>query len=412
MLNIDIGKWPEMQISQKVKNIPEALSIYINQLVYEQKRKGEDIVTLSLGEAFFDIPMYDFSAIDFKRGYHYSESRGLPELREKITSFYLKQYSTKVDTENEILISAGSKPLIFMAMNAVLNEGDEVLIHEPGWLSYHEQAKLVGATYRFIPYYKEVKDFSDFFTSKTRMVIINNPNNPAGRLYSKEDLYVLYEQCRSRGIYILVDEAYSDFILDESFYSAARINESKDGIIVINSLSKNLGISGWRVGYIISSKKVIDNVLKLNQHLITCASTVLLQYLAHYFDSIINCTLPQVKQVVLKRNMIARHMDSIGIKYLPGSSTFYFFVDIEDFPHSSLDFALHLLLKENIAVVPGSAYGKSTSQFIRISVGTESEERIINSLNKIKSLINSKECDKDFINRKLANNKQKYFPGI
>ncbi|OGI17026.1 MAG: hypothetical protein A2287_00030 [Candidatus Melainabacteria bacterium RIFOXYA12_FULL_32_12] len=396
-----INNLPKMQLSDKVKNIPEALSIYINQIVYDQKRRGVDITTLSLGEAFFDIPLFDFKKLDLAKGYHYSESQGILELRQKIANYYEKYYNASVDYKNEIIISAGSKPIIFMAMQAVLNYGDEALIHEPAWLSYQEQLRLAGAEPKFIPYNSNIEDFHKYFTPKTKMLIINNPNNPAGWMYSKEDLISLYNQCRPRGIYILVDEAYSDFVVDKQFCSLANIIPNKDGIIVINSLSKNLGMSGWRVGYAISSPDVIEYILKVNQHLITCASSVLLYYLAKYFDRIISITLPQVTEVVEKRKRIANFMNNLGLKPLNGHSTFYFFVSIENFPETSLNFALYLLFKHGIAVVPGLAYGSSTERFIRISIGTESEERIHDALSTIKDLINAKDFDVDFVNRKL-----------
>lgn len=398
-------KYPKMQISKKVQEIPQALSIYINQIVYEQKRKGYDITTLSLGEAYFNIPLFDFKKLDQEKCYHYSESQGLLPLREKIADFYKKYYNVQVNPKTELLISAGSKPIIFMAMQAVLNEGDEGLIHEPAWLSYQEQLKLVGAEPKFIPYNCSPKDFYKYFTDKTRMIILNNPNNPAGWLYSKEDLTEIYNQCRERGIYVLVDEAYSDFVPnDAGFYSMANIVSGKDGIIVVNSLSKNMGMSGLRVGYVISTPEVIQQILKLNQHILTCATTIILHYLARYFDDIINITLPQVKDVIDKRNRIAKFMDEIGLEYLKGDNTFYFFVNIKDFPAFSLDFALYLLLNYNIAVVPGSAYGESTERFVRISIGTESEDRIHDALMLIKDFMSIKEFDEKKLELMLKEN--------
>lgn len=393
---------PPMQLSRKVQEIPEALSIYINQLVYDQKRKGKDITVLSLGEAFFDIPMFEFSKLDFTKGYHYSDSQGLPELREKVAAFYRKEYAVEVDSDNELLITAGSKPIIYFAMQATLNPGDEVLIHEPGWLSYPEQARLVGATPRFIPYTCEVDDFHRHFSPATRMVVINNPNNPAGRLYREQDLESLYRQCRSRGIYVLVDEAYSDFVLDEPFVSMARVVPDRNGVIVVNSLSKNMGMSGWRVGYVISEPGLIRQILKLNQHIITCAPTVLQYYMARYFEDVTNVTLPQVREVVEKRRRLATQMDSLGLRRMEGGSTFYFMVNVEEFPGTSLEFALHLLLYCQISVVPGSAYGKSTAGFVRVGVGTESEERIHDALCLIKDLLALEHYDPAPLRRKLA----------
>lgn len=125
-------------------------------------------------------------------------------------------------------------------------------------------------------------------------------------------------------------------------------------------------------------------MLKLNQHIITCAPTLLQAYLTKYFDQIISITLPQAREIVNKRQRVAKMMDSLGIEYLPGNGTFYFFVSIGNFPASSLDLALYLLLSHNIATVPGSAYGASTERFLRVSIGAESDERIADALGTLR----------------------------
>lgn len=402
-------KLPALQISNKVQNIPEALSIYMNQLVYSLKRKGESIQVLSLGEAYFDIPMFDFNKLDFTKGYHYSESRGLPELRKKIAEYYLKHYSAPINDENEILISAGSKPIIFMAIQAVLNEGDEVLMPEPAWLSYPEQVKLAGGVPKYIPYYEPVENFVNYFTKKTRMLIINNPNNPSGKRYTKEELEKIYHMCRNRGIYVLSDEAYSDFIIGDPFTSLINVAPDKDGVIVVNSLSKNFGISGWRIGYIVAAPRVIDAVLKLNQHLITCGPTILNMYLARYFDDLIAITLPQAKEVVEHRKVIDEYMTEIGLDHLEGDATFYLFVNIGNYKYSSLDFCLYLLFKYHIAAVPGSAYGASTERFIRIGVGVETVESLKNTIKIIKNLIETDEYDEGVVTEGLDSIKMRKF---
>jgi len=390
-----------LQTSKKINTIPEALSVYMNNVVYAMRRQGARIRVLSLGEAFFDIPMFPFEEISFNQGYHYSESRGIPELRKIIADYYDSHYNVSINPENEVLISSGSKPLIYMAFQSVLNSGDEVLIHEPAWLSYPEEIKLADGIPKFIPYDCTIDQFEKYFTEHTRMVVICNPNNPAGMVYSKEDLNKLYQICRPRGIYILVDEAYSDFVIDGSFTSMASIVPNKDGIIVVNSLSKNLGISGWRIGYVISTPQVIYNILKLNQHLLTCPATLLSLYVAHYFDQIIETTLPQAKAVVEKRIALSHYMKSIGLSPLEGSATFYTFVNIGEYSHSSLDLGLYLLTKYHISVVPGLAYGDSTERFIRIGVGAESEEDIKDCLRTIKRVIETNEYDEFFVDSEL-----------
>ncbi len=371
-----------MGFNPTVAGMGEAESIRINQMVYDLRRSGVDPITLSLGEAFFDIPLFDFTRLDIEKSYHYSDSQGLPELRAKIAEYYGKYYAATVDPDREILISAGSKVLIFMSMLATLARGDEVLIHEPAWLSYTEQAALVGATSRFIPFDTPTARFREHFSPRTRMMVVCNPNNPAGRVYSESELRALYQDCRSAGVYLLVDEAYSDFA-EEGFVSLARIVPDKDGVIVVNSLSKNLGMSGWRIGYAIASNPTIRQMLKLNQHIVTCAPTILLQYVARYLDAILAVTLPQVRDVTAKRARVAAMIERVGLKQLPGSATFYFFVGIGDWPGTSVEFAESLLRERHIAVVPGSAYGKSVDRFVRVSIGTESEERIWEALQVI-----------------------------
>jgi aspartate aminotransferase/aminotransferase len=181
----------------------------------------------------------------------------------------------------------------------------------------------------------------------------------------------------------------------------ADIVPSKKGIIIVNSLSKNFGMSGWRIGYVIANKNEINALLKVNQHLITCAPTILSLYLSRYFDDILKITIPQVKDVVNKRNRIVSMIDSIGLECLDGGTTFYFFVNIGKFPGSSLELSLHLLLNFNISVSPGSAYGENTDRFIRISIGTESEERIYIALQTINDVINNVNFNSSELKNKL-----------
>lgn len=394
------GHKAQLQLSRGIRGIPQALSIYINQIVYDLRRMNRDVIAMSLGEAFFDIPLYDFNRLNSEKGFHYSDTQGLPELREKICAYYARYYGAPVDA-NEIMVSAGSKAIIYMCIRAVVDPGDEILIHEPAWLSYQEHAHLAGATTRFIPFDVPVEKFHEYMSDKTKLVIINNPNNPAGRLYSRDELQSLHSQALANGTFVLVDEAYSDFVIDEPFVSMAEVVPDKQGVFVVNSLSKNMGMSGWRIGYVMTSPDVIAHLLKLNQHLITCAPTILQQYMATYFDDIIAVTLPQVRAVVEKRKRCVGMLDELGLKRLGGNCTFYFFVDVDAFPASTMEFALHLLTEKGVAVVPGSAYGASTDRFVRISIGTESDDRIWQALQMIRDLLLVKDFDGDALARRM-----------
>ena len=388
-------------VRQCVRDLGPAVSVRINDAVYQMKRRGADVITLSLGEAFFDQPMLPISEADFETGMHYSDSRGLPGLRDKIAAHYKREFDAQIDPEREILISAGSKPILYMCMLAAVEEGGEILIHEPGWLSYPEQALLARTHPRHIPFDADIGQIVDEIGPKTGMLIINNPNNPAGRLYSRDEIKALYTACRERNVYLLLDESYSDFAPPGTFTSLATIAPDREGALIINSLSKNMGVSGWRIGYAIAAGEFVDMLLKLNQHLVTCAPTLLANYCTKYFDDMIAATKPQIAALQEKRDRVERAIEARGLNVLAGSTTFYFFLSIGGFPGTDVEFAQKLLVDDKIAVVPGSAYGASTDRFVRLSIGTESEERIESALDAIRRQIGSNKFDRDIYEREL-----------
>ena len=372
-------------LNSTVESIPEALSIFVNQIVYDKKSKGERVFTFSLGEAFFDIPRFEITDENFNAGYHYSSSLGQPKLREKISKLYKNSYGVSVNPDNEILISSGSKPIIFMLIKTVINNGDEVLVYEPAWLSYKEQIKIAGGIHVPIPHYVNVKNWEEYITPKTKLIIINNPNNPSGKLYSYNELNHLLDLARKYNIFILSDEAYSDFVLQkDDFISFASVDCTKENSLVVNSLSKNMGMSGWRVGYAIAHRIVIKQLLKLNQHLITCASTVLQDYMAEHFEEILSSTIPQANQMAKKRQKVKRIIEKIGLNAIEGSGTFYFLIDVSSFVGTTEELVYDLLINHNIATVPGVAYGETTHDFLRFGIGVESIEDIENCLQIIK----------------------------
>lgn len=368
-------------------DVVQALSIKYNNLVYEMKARGEDVVVLSLGEAYFDIPLFTFDDLAFPDVYHYSHSRGVPGLRTKLAGYYGSEYGVTVDPATELLVTAGSKIAIHMSLMALLSPGDEVLIHEPAWVSYPEQVKLCHGVPVQVPYDQTVFDFPGHMTARTRAIIINQPNNPRGSVYSEAELRFLHDLARERSVFLISDEAYSDFLDDASFTSLGVHDPAKEHTIICNSMSKNYGMSGWRIGYTIARPDMINQMLMINQHLITCASTILLLYLEKHFDSILSITKPQILDVVRRRRALGTYMDEIGLTRLPGDATFYFFVSIAPTKLTSDDFCTRLLREHGVSVVPGIGYGRSCDQFVRVAVGTESMERMRAAMRTMKQFI-------------------------
>lgn len=377
-----------LPISSAVAKIGQAMSVKYNMKVYDLQRKGEDVVVLSLGESFFKIPLFSFRKLKhWEKGYHYSSSRGIPELLQKISRYYKQEYDVTSDPESEMLISAGSKVIIYMVMKTILNPGDEIIVPEPAWVSYPEQIRLCLGKPVMVPYYEKVEDIAHYISPKTRAVIINNPTNPSGKVYSQEELRYIYELAENHNLYIISDEAYSDFVYEDPFFSIGSFDVQKERSFIVNSLSKNFGMSGWRVGYVITNKNLIDQLLKINQHLVTCPATLIEYYMAEYFDKVLEYTKPQIIEVVQKRKRIAQLMDIYGLQYLPGSGTFYLMTSIGNSKLRSEQFADRLLEEYHVSTVPGVGYGSSLDKFLRVSVGTEPIERIRQGLSSIKKLI-------------------------
>jgi aspartate aminotransferase/aminotransferase len=375
------------KVSQCVSHAEEAMSVRYNNIVYDLKRQGHEVIVLSLGEAFFDLPLKSMDDLPYPAGFHYSHSRGVPELRERVARYYGERYGVQVNPETEVLLTAGSKAAIYFAMLAALDPGDEVLVPEPMWVSYPEQARLCHAVPKAIPYPSTVSDFEKYLSSKTRMLVINNPNNPSGYVYSEKELRYLSDLAKSNDIYLLSDEAYSDFLIEDKFYSAGHFDQAKSNTIICNSISKNLGISGWRIGYAISNAAFVNQLLKVNQHVITCPATNLQHYLVKHFDDLLELTDPQIKAVVEKRSMVAAYLRSAGLEAVPGTAGFYLFVSIAPSRLNSQEFAMKLLEQDKICVVPGVGYGQSCDRHIRISVGSEPLEKIYRGIDCIKKLI-------------------------
>ena len=376
--------------SKGVQRTIEAMSITYNNMVYEMKEKGVDITVLSLGEAFFDIPLFPFEDLPFPDIYHYSHSRGIIELRKKIAEYFLSEYDFNFDPKTEIIITAGSKIAIHMALMAILDPQDEVLIYEPYWVSYTEQVKLCYGEPITIPYYESIFNTEKYISKKTKCIILNNPHNPSGKIFTEDEIYHLLDLARKCNIILLSDEAYSEFIPEDAdFHSLGKIDKNKEHSVICNSISKNYGMSGWRLGYIITNAALLNEILKINQHLITCPATILEHYISKHFFGILDITKPQIRKVIAHRKRVAEYLDYVGIKHLEGSAAWYLFASIEPSKLGSDEFCTILLKDHHICCVPGIGYGKSCDKQIRICVGTETWERTVKAVDKIRELIDT-----------------------
>ena len=376
------------RLAHTVQAVGDALSIRYNNLVYELQAAGHDVTVLSLGEAFFDLPLHSFDDLPKPEVFHYSHSRGLAPLRDKLAFYYGERYGVRVDPAREILVTAGSKAAVHMSLMTMIDPGDEVIVLEPAWVSYVEQIRLCHGVPVQVPWDRTLADIESYVTDRTKAVILNYPNNPRGLTLSEADWALLHDLAERRDLFLLCDEAYSDFLPPgERFISGGAGDPSLRHTVICNSMSKNYGMSGWRIGYVIGAPELIDQVLKVNQHLITCPPTILSYYLVEHFEDLLEVTLPQIEAVVARRQEVMRHLDARGITYLPGTATFYLFVSIAPTRLTSDEFCTRLLTERHVAAVPGIGYGQSCDGFVRVSVGTESMERTLAGLDAIAALV-------------------------
>ncbi|WP_197287851.1 pyridoxal phosphate-dependent aminotransferase [Streptomyces apocyni] len=373
--------------STLVDSLSEAASIKQNNRVYDLRADGADVITLSLGEAFFDIPTPSFDELG-PAAHHYSHSRGVPLLRQKLAKYHEEGSGTPVDPDREIMITAGSKAAVFMALTALVEPGDEVIVPEPLWVSYPDQVRLCRGIPVTVPWGGTVEDIAARVTPRTRAVVINNPHNPTGRRLTAAELRRLHELADEHGLALIADEVYSEFVPDhEPFVSTGAFDPDREHTVICNSMSKNFGISGWRVGYLIAGEGLIEQVTKLQQHLVTCAPTILCQYLAENFEAVLASTRPQIHAMVERRGRVAAALAARGVECLPGDSTFYLFASLGRSSLGSTEFAEELLSRYRVSVVAGAAYGASCEGFIRVSIGAEPEDRLLRGVRAICDLI-------------------------
>ncbi|HEY0035552.1 MAG TPA: pyridoxal phosphate-dependent aminotransferase [Longimicrobium sp.] len=368
-------------------DVATAMSIKFNGYAHEMKQAGEDVIVLSLGEAFFDIPLFPFDTLPFPEIYHYSQSRGILGLRRKLAAYYHAHYGVPVDPATELLVTAGSKLALHMCFMALVEPGDDVVVPEPAWVSYSEQIRLCHGNPVMVPHDVPVNELAGWITPRTRAIVICSPQNPTGRVYTRGEVRALHQLARDNDIYLLADEAYSDFLVGEEFVSFGSVDPEKRHTIICNTMSKNYGMSGWRVGYVITNPQMAAQILKISQHLLTCPPTILEYYLERHFDEILEITRPQIHEVVKRRARLGEYIRELGLTHQEGTAAFYFFISIAESGLASEEFCQRLLAEKKVCVVPGIGYGTSCDGFVRLGVGSESEERTRRGIQAVRELI-------------------------
>lgn len=376
-----------MNINPKVMNTEISL---IRQISIKS-REYKDVINLTVGEPDLPIPakIIDETTIYMKNNrMGYPMLGGTLELREEIVKFYNTKYgsSYKVD---EVLVTAGATEAISTTLKAILNEGDEVLIPLPFYPGYLPNIDFNGGKSILIDTTTDklqltLETLKKYLTPKTKAIILNYPNNPSGVILSKKNLDEIMNFLRDKNIYIIADEIYSELVFNDDFISVGKYHFLKERVILINGFSKSHSMTGWRLGYILTSKKLRDQLIKVHQYTIT-APSIISQYGGYIALSKCSDIYSYTKEYKKRCEYVYNRLNSMGVITLQPKGSFYIFGSLDNFNiTSSLDFALDLLDSKHVAVVPGIAFG--VEGYFRISC-TKSVEILKIALDKIEDYI-------------------------
>ena len=342
----------------------------------------KDAISLGVGEPDFDTPWSireeGITSLEKGRTYYTSNS-GLMELREEICKYLNRKYQLEYDAAGETIITVGGSEAIDLAFRAMLDPGDEVIIPQPSYVSYHPCAVLADA----VPVVINLKEENDFrltaeelraaITPKTKLLVLPFPNNPTGAVLTMKELKAIAEVVIEKDIFVLSDEIYSELTYGSKHCSIAQIEGMRDRTILINGFSKAFAMTGWRLGYACGPEIILKQMLKIHQFAIMCAPTTS-QYAA--IEALKNCDADvehMVNEYDMRRKFMLNRLRGMGLKCFEPFGAFYIFPNIAKFGMSSEDFAMKFLNEYKVAVVPGTAFGTSGEGFLRMSYASSME---------------------------------------
>ncbi len=381
------------KVAPQVAHLELSATDEVDNIVKRMRRAGiDDIISLGGGEPCFDTPpnVVEAAARAMRAGKtKYEPTNGDFELREALTQKFLRDNEIKVDPE-DIIVTPGGKFAIYLAMQAVLEPGDRVMVLEPAWVSYKSMAQLAGAEVLpvacraadgFQPDLDLIRSQMD---ESIRFIVVNSPNNPTGVVYDPNTLRGIAEIAKTWGALVISDEVYEYLLFEGVHYSPA---SEFDNVITVNAFSKSHAMTGWRLGYVTGPQEILDGMIKIYQHSATCV-TAFAQ--AGALEALVNCESTRASQEMMRGykercdltlELLAR---STVFQSVRPTGAFYAFPSYRlEMP--SLEFATRLLEEAHVATVPGAAFGACGEGYLRLCYST-SKENLVEAFRRIEEL--------------------------
>ena len=355
----------------------------------------DDVISLGVGEPDFITPwaIRESCVYGLERGYtSYTANRGMPELREEISKHYKRRYNLDYNADKNILVTVGVSEALDIALRAVIEVGDEVLIPEPCYVSYQACTILAGGVpvpvaakleneFRITP-----EELEPHLTPKTKVILIGYPNNPTGAVMGREDLLKIADFAEKHDLIVISDEIYGDLTYDGVHECFSTLPNMRDRTILLNGFSKAYAMTGWRIGYALGNEDFIGAMTKIHQYTMLCApitaQVAAIEALKHgekYMKKM-------VAEYDRRRRLIYDGLNKLGLKCFEPKGAFYIFPDITSTGMTAEDFAEKLIRTERVALVPGTAFGKSGTGHVRCSYAT-SLEKISAALKRIEKFL-------------------------
>ena len=382
-----------MKLSQRVSKIKPSATLEITALAKKLKSEGKDIVAFTAGEPDFNTPDFIVKSaeIALKQGFtKYTPTAGTEELRRAVAGRFREKNGIECDEKN-IVVSSGAKSSLYHAVSALINEGDEVVIPCPYWVTYTEQVELCGGVPVLVKttaengYKMTAGQLENAITDKTRCLIINSPCNPTGAVYTRDELKSIAEVCEKRAI---------DVISDEIFVSFATLSEySKNHTVTINGVSKSYAMTGWRIGYLCAPAEVAKAISAMQGHTTSnaCSISQFASVAAIEHGDEFICEMRA--EFERRRNVLVQNLTGVeGLEFCVPDGAFYLFADVSAFYgrgykgeiiSDSQSFA-KALLDFGVAVIPGAAFGNDNCVRLSYSLGTDD---IVKGTQKIKAFL-------------------------
>jgi len=379
-------------LPKRLSGIEESATMKMGSLAKKLQTEGKSVLNFSLGEPDFKTPGHICEAAKraLDLGYtHYVSSAGVDELREAIAEKIREENKVDVSAEN-VVVTPGAKQAIYELMMSVLDDGDEVILLDPAWVTFESAVKLAGGNPKWVKRVEEEINYASLesaVSKNTKLIVINSPNNPTGYVLSETEQKEIAEFAVDHDLLVLSDEIYEKIIYGRKHVSIASFDGMQARTVIINGFSKTYAMTGWRIGYAVApTMGILEGMLKIQQHSVSCAPSIAQSAALTALSSSQDCVKEMVEQFKRRRDVIVKRLNEIGLRCLNPEGAFYAFASTSNYGND-VELTGRLLKEAYIVVTPGSAFGVAGKNYVRFSFATSIED-ILEGMERIEKLLN------------------------